>query len=163
MSKKVLGVDIGNVIINNRIIPKDRKLISEQEYSEQPVIVGAFEALKELNKRFAGEVYLVSKCTEWAETQVMQWLSSHNFFEITGIKKANIRFCRERSEKEKKCESLGINYFIDDRLEVLGHMINRAEKLYLFCPDAEEVKQFEMFLKDVTVINSWNEVLEIIS
>jgi hypothetical protein len=159
-SKKALGVDIGNVIINNRFNDPEINKVDEEVYAAFPPSEGVFEALKTLNDFFNGEVYLLSKCTPWAEEQILKWLASHDFYAKTGIKENNVYFVRQRHEKDGVCRKLGITHFIDDRLEVLSHMIESTPNLILFQPDPEEVKKFEQFLPKVSVANSWNDVLK---
>lgn len=159
-NKKTLGVDIGNVIINNRLNDPEVSKVDEVVYAGFPPSDGVFDSLKTLNEYFNGEVYLVSKCTEWAQEQILLWLAAHNFYKKTGIKESNVYFVRQRHEKDGVCRKLGITHFIDDRLEVLSHMVESTSNLILFQPDEDEVKEFEKFLPNVKVANDWNEVVE---
>jgi hypothetical protein len=155
--KQVLGVDIGNVIINNRF--NDLKSLDEAGYAALPVQEGSCEGLKKLNEYFNGNVYLISKCTVWAELQMSRWLKNHDFFNATGIKEEHVYSVRERIEKDAICRKLGITHFIDDRLEVLGHLVESTQHLFLFEPDKDEVKKYEKFLSRVTVVNNWEELV----
>ncbi len=159
-TKKALGVDIGNVIINNRLIDPEVKEVDEAVYAAFPPSEGVFNSLKPLNDYFNCEVYLISKCTEWAQEQILLWLKAHDFYTKTGIKEANIYFVRQRHEKDGVCRKLGITHFIDDRLEVLSHMIESTPNLILFQPNDAEVKEFEQFLPKVSVAKDWVEVVE---
>jgi hypothetical protein len=161
-NKKALGVDIGNVIINNRLNDPEVTKVDEVVYASFPPSEGVFEALKTLNDHFEGEVYLVSKCTEWAEVQILLWLTSHDFYTKTGIKKENVYFVRQRHEKDGICQRLRITHFIDDRLEVLSHMIESTPNLILFQPDPAEVKEFEKYISETSTANSWKEVVDLI-
>ena len=160
---QALGVDIGNVIINHRLSdPKDTTL-HEERYSSIPASEGVFEALKTLNEKFNGQVYLISKCTEWAETKILQWLKDNDFYMKTGVNEKNIHFVRERSEKDVVCRKLGVTHFIDDRLEVLSHMVESTPYLYLFQPDQKEVDEFKEFLPQVMVVGGWHDVLHLVN
>lgn len=159
-TKKALGVDIGNVIINNRLNDPEVNKVDEQVYAAFPPSEGVFDSLKTLNDYFNGEVYLVSKCTEWAQKQILLWLKAHDFYTKTGVKEGNVYFVRQRHEKDEVCRKLGITHFIDDRLEVLSHMVESTPNLVLFQPDTEEVKEFQQSLSKVTVANDWTEVVE---
>lgn len=159
-TKIALGVDIGNVIINNRLNDPEVNKVDEVVYAAFPPSEGVFEALKTLNKHFQGNVYLISKCTEWAQQQILLWLKAHDFYNRTGIKMENVYFVRQRHEKDIICRKLGLTHFIDDRLEVLGHMVESTPNLILFQPDDAEVKEFEQFLPKVIVANDWSDVLE---
>lgn len=158
-TKKVLGVDIGNVIINNRLNDPEVNKVDEVVYAAFPPSDGVFHALKTLNDYFNGEVYLLSKCTEWAQEQILLWLKSHNFYTKTGMKEENVYFVRQRHEKDGVCRKLGITHFIDDRLEVLSHMIESTPNLILFQPNPDEIEKFKEFLPKVTVTKDWEGVV----
>jgi len=144
MRNEALGVDIDNVLVRDSA-PVD----------------GAFEALNQLvNRRFANQVYLVSKCALEQERKTIQWLVDQGFFDRTGVKRAHVYFCRERSDKAGICKKLGITHFIDDRLEVLSALLSVAH-LYLFQPDSEEMRQWTQSLtKQLTLVYSWQDVLD---
>ncbi len=162
MKKQALGVDIGNVIINHRLSDPHDTTLHEERYSTIPASEGVYEALNELNHSFKGEVYLISKCTEWAEIKIMKWFEDNHFFEKTGIDTKNVYFVRERNEKDAVCQKLGITHFIDDRLEVLSYMIESTPHLFLFQPDQKEVDEFKVFLPKVSVVRGWKEVLTLL-
>lgn len=156
-----LGVDIGNVIINHRLTDKSDKTLHEERYSTIVAAEGVFDAIKKLNdEKFHGNIFLISKCTEWAQEKILAWLEDNDFYTKTEVKKENVFFCRERSEKDKICKDNGINYFIDDRLEVLSHMTETVPNLFLYQPKQEEVDEFKEFLPKVTRVESWEEILE---
>jgi carboxypeptidase C (cathepsin A) len=158
--KKVLGVDIGNVIINSRLHDPKTKEVDEEVYASFPPSNGVFDSLQTLSEYFDGEVYLISKCTEWAQEQILLWLKVRDFYTKTGIKENNIYFVRQRHEKDSVCQKLGVTHFIDDRLEVLSYMIESTPNLVLFQPDSGEVKEFEKFLPMVTVAHDWAGVVQ---
>lgn len=159
ISKQAIGIDIGNVIINNRSVDPEIKKVDEATYASFPPTEGVFDAIKTINEYFHGNVFLVSKCTEWAQEQILLWLESHDFYTKTGVKPGNVYFVRQRNEKDGICRKLGITHFVDDRLEVLGHMIESTPNLILFQPDQNEVEEFKRFLPKVKVVNSWQEVI----
>jgi len=156
---QALGVDIGNVIINNRLSDPNDKTLYEERYSTIPATEGVFDALKTLNDYFKGEVYLISKCSEWAQEKILIWLKDNNFYVLTGISPENIYFVRERNEKDVVCRKLNITHFVDDRLEVLSHMIESTPNLFLFQPNQKEIDDFKQFLSKVVIVNNWSEVI----
>ena len=160
---RALGVDIGNVIINHRLSDPNDKTLHEERYSTIPSTEGVFGALNKLNVIFDGNVYLISKCTEWAEKKILAWLDDNGFYPKTGINSKNIFFVRERHEKDAVCRKLGITHFVDDRLEVLSHMVESTPNLFLYQPDKDEVNEFEEFLPKVTIVNSWKEITDNLS
>jgi len=156
-----LGIDIGNVIINHRLTDKDDKILYEERYSTIPATEGVFDAVKKLNdEKFRGNIFLISKCTPWAQEKILAWLKDNDFYSKTGVKSENIFFCRERHEKDKICKDNNIAYFIDDRLEVLSHMIETAPHLFLYQPDQAEIDEYRGFLAKVTRVESWVELVE---
>jgi hypothetical protein len=92
----------------------------------------AFEALARLTVRFAGRVWLVSKCGPAVEARTRAWLDHHRFFELTGIAPGNLRFCRARPDKAPICKKLGIGFFVDDRWDVLLAMHGVVPHRFLF-------------------------------
>ena len=161
MKKEALGIDIGNVIINYRLTDKDDKSLWEERYSTIPASEGMYEAIRELNEeKFHRNIFLVSKCTIWARDKILAWLKDNDFYTKTGVNPKNIFFCRERHEKEKICTENDITYFIDDRLEVLSHMVLKVPNLYLFQPNQAEVDKYKQFLPKVLRVENWAEVAE---
>lgn len=164
MKKEHLGVDIGNVIINHRLTDKNDETLHEERYSTIPSVENACESLKKLNdEKFHGEIFLISKCTPWAQEKILAWLKDNDFYAKTGIKPENVFFCRERHEKEKICRTNNINYFIDDRLEVLSHLVGKIPHLFLFQPNQAEIDEYRQFLDKVIRVESWSELVEKIS
>ena len=161
-TKDALGIDIGNVIINHRLTDKNDTTLHEERYSTIPAAEGVFEAVNTLNKKFESRVFLISKCTEWAEEKILAWLIDNNFYEKTGLNPKNVFFCRERHEKDRICKENNITYFIDDRLEVLSHMVNTAQHLFLYQPDSAEIDEYRQFLPKVAIVESWKEILKVI-
>ena len=157
-SQKVLGVDIGNVIINHRGIEMTDELF-ENGYHTIPAMESVVDSLIQLKSLFGNNIYLVSKCKVTADPKILSWLKKNSFFEQTGIPRDHVFFCRERSEKERICKQLNITHFIDDRLEVLSHLVGTVPNLYLMQPNEAEIKKFKKFLANVKVVRSWEEVL----
>jgi hypothetical protein len=82
--------------------------------------------------RFHGRVWLVSKCGQKVERRSRLWLAHHRFYEKTGIAPENLRFCRDRKHKAPICRDLGIQFFVDDRVDVLATMRPVVEHRFLF-------------------------------
>lgn len=158
---KALGVDIGNVIINHRLVDANDKTLYGERYSTIPATEGVFNAIKKLNEnKFHGNIFLISKCTLWAQEKILIWLKDNDFYNKTEVKPENVFFCRERHEKDKICKDNNIKYFVDDRLEVLSHMIKTVPHLFLYKPDQAEIDEYKQFLPKVTRVESWAEILE---
>lgn len=135
-STPVLGIDIGRVIIGAADADgsADTSFLSgtEEAALRTPATVGAFEAISELTRAFAGRVWLVSKCGPRIQQLTRRWLARCSFFERTGMAENHLRFCLKRPEKRVHCEAIGATHFIDDRLDVLQHLTPFVPHLYLF-------------------------------
>lgn len=160
--KDTLGIDIGNVIIDHRTLSDSSRptLDLETQYSQIPEIPGACDAIRTLaEKYFNANIYLVSKATPWAQEKIRQWLLDHDFYVRTTVSPDSVSFCAERAEKQALCADVGITHFIDDRLEVLSHLVKSVPHLYLFRPDDTEERGFDAILPLVTRVESWSEVV----
>jgi hypothetical protein len=157
-----LGVDAGGVIIT--LTGRDEESpLSHPRFLERPEVPGAIDALARLSReRFGDRIYVISKCGEATERRTLQWMAYYRFFELTGITADRIHFCRNREDKAPIAERLGLTHFVDDRLEVLSHMTTVPQR-YLFRPDDAEVEQFRMHLPAVRRIESWPDLLEILT
>jgi hypothetical protein len=161
MKKQLLGVDIGNVIINHRLTDNDDETLHEERYSTIPAALGVYESLKKLNdEKFSDGIFLISKCTPWAELKILAWLKDNDFYQRTGVKPDKVVFCRERRDKETICMQNNITYFIDDRLEVLSDLVGKVPHLFLYQPDQAEIDEYRQFLPKVTIVKDWADVLK---
>ena len=108
-----LGVDIGRVIIHGD--GPDTSFVggSTEDALRAPAVDGALAALARLQLRFAGRVWLVSKCGPKVQSRTLAWFDRHRFFEATGLSRERVRFCRDRRDKAPICEELGIALRLD--------------------------------------------------
>jgi hypothetical protein len=134
--KPVLGIDIGRVIINaaDSSGKADTSFLSgsEQTALETPASAGAFAAIAELASAFEGRVWLVSKCGPRIQQLTLRWLQRQRFYELTGVRQDRVRFCLKRPEKRDHCLAIGATHFVDDRLDVLQHLVGAVPHLYWF-------------------------------
>jgi hypothetical protein len=157
MSVPALGVDIGGVIMD-RVNDRTDTSFFKDNYLNTTTTRNVVEVLRKLAmEKFKHRIYLVSKCGKETEKKTLHWLEYHNFYTRTGIGKNNVYFCRHRSDKAQICKELGINTFVDDRLEVLGYISEDCKK-YLFNPDPEEVKKHQIHLPGVVLVQNWDEI-----
>jgi len=138
MKEPRLGVDFGRVINDGSAAPggADTTFLSGgfAEAMSTPEMAGLYDVLPGLVDSFEGRVWIVSKCGERIQERTLQWLDHNDFWTKTGISPDNIRFCRQRPEKAVHCKRLGITHFVDDRRDVLGHLRDLVDHLYLFGP-----------------------------
>ncbi|MGC5019570.1 hypothetical protein [Micromonospora sp. DT47] len=151
-----LGVDVGGVIIERSEGTDDTSFFGPN-YLRTPPVAGVFEALAELVPRF-DEAYVVSKCEEPTERRTREWLAHHDFHARTGIGPERLHFCRTRPEKGPIAAQLGLTHFVDDRLEVLGHL-DTVPYRYLFRPRQDEVDAYAAQLAGVRRVESWPELV----
>ncbi|MBS3144057.1 hypothetical protein J4208_00575 [Candidatus Woesearchaeota archaeon] len=159
--KKVLGVDVGGVIIASR--QGDRDTFFNGNHLEAAASPYVFEGLRKLVDEVFGEehAHIVSMCGPRTQQKTREWLEYHNFFEKTNMRRGNVHFCLERKDKADICRAYGITTFIDDKLEVHRYLYEAGiPDLYLFNPDPIEVEQFQPYLQHVQQVNDWQEVVE---
>ncbi len=135
-SLPVLGIDIGRVIIGaaDSSGAADTSFLSGSEEAAlaTPASPGAFDAITELTQAFQGRVWLVSKCGPRIQQLTRRWLRHSSFHERTGVRQDRVRFCLKRPQKREHCEAIGATHFIDDRLDVLEHLVGLVPRLYWF-------------------------------
>ncbi|MFL6665378.1 MAG: hypothetical protein ACJ8G7_24685 [Rhizobacter sp.] len=133
-----LGIDIGRVLIapDSPDGKADTSFIggSLEAALATPPYQGMFDAVPDLVRMFEGQVWLVSKAGPRVQEKTRHWLRHHSFFERTGIAPSNLRFCLERAQKAEHCRDLAITHFVDDRLDVLGHLEGVVPNRFLFGP-----------------------------
>lgn len=152
-----LGVDIGGVIID-RVGRTNDTSFQGRDFIKTPEVPFAAETLKRL-VYFFDVIYLVSRCGPETELRTKLWLQHNDFFKKTGIKAEHVFFCRERYQKAEIATKLGLTHFIDDRLEVLGYLINVPNRFLINARDVE-VNKHKEFLPDVHRVSSWSELLK---
>jgi hypothetical protein len=139
----VLGIDIGRVIISatDAAGRSDTSFLSgndERALQTRPS-PGAFEAIAELVQAFQGRVWLVSKCGPRIQQLTRRWLERQGFFACTGLAPEQVLFCLKRPEKREHCAAIGATHFVDDRLDVLTHLVGLVPHLYWFGHQSAEV------------------------
>jgi hypothetical protein len=159
---KCLGVDLGNVIIDHLGFGTTNEFVQTGDYNIIPPVPGVMEALAGLNQAsFNGNIFVVYKATDVAEEKILAWMKHHNFYERTGVPSSRIHRTQFRRDKSSLCEKHRATHFIDDRLEVLGHLVGKVRHLYLFRPQREEVLKFKQTLRHIQqVVMSWDEILK---
>lgn len=145
-----LGIDIGRVIIEGDRPGGDTNFIGGgiDDVLRTPAIDGAFDAIARLTERFAGNVWLVSKCGKRMEEKTRIWLEHFHFYELTGVPAEHVRFCRERPQKREHAAELGLTHFVDDRPDVLEHLRGLVPHLFLFGPQRAPVPEWATWVAD---------------
>ncbi len=128
-----LAVDIGGPII---------------EKKRQPTARAIWAITLLVQRRFGVRTHLISQCSVETEAWRREWLEEHRFFDLTGVLRQHVHFCRELSEKSEICSELGITHFVENHPAVLRH-IRTVPHLYLFHPDAEECQRHPQLMQYV--------------
>jgi len=156
---ETLGIDVGGVIIDRANDKTDTAFFGKNYLKTTPV-EGAFGAIAVLNRlMFKGRVHIVSKCGLKIARQTLEWMEHWRFFEETGLDPGRIHFCLKREDKAPMAKSLGLTHFIDDRLEILGHLRGIVAHRYLFQGRKDEIARFKASLDGVIQVGSWEEAL----
>jgi len=134
--RPALGVDIGRVIIAAGGGRGDTSFLDGDLAAAlaTPPSPGALRSLRALVAAFEGRVWLVSKAGPRVQDRTRRWLDHHRFWEETGVAAGHLRFCRGRADKAEIARALGLTHFIDDRADVLGHMVGLVAHRLLFGP-----------------------------
>ncbi|MEO1028480.1 MAG: hypothetical protein AAFX02_05420 [Pseudomonadota bacterium] len=157
MKPKTLGIDIGGVIIQPAETAGDTSFFSSA-YLDTPPVADAIEAIAQLREeRFGDRICLVSKCGPGVQQKPLNWLENRNFYVLTGIAPDRVHFCRERADKAPICRRLGVDIFIDDRIDVLRHL-ETVETLIQFQSTEKAKKEQADF--ELIRVNSWMNVLD---
>ena len=159
--KKVLGVDLGNVIIDHVGFGTTPEFFYSGDYNTIPPVHGVFDALKRLNQeRFNCNMFVVYNASDVADRKIISWLRSHDFFERTGVSPERVMRTQNGRNKLSVCELYQATHFIDDRLEVLSHLVGKVGSLYLLRPQQREVEQYQDFLAHVRQVHSWEDIIQ---
>lgn len=162
--KKVLGVDIGGVIYDLARDFQPNKVVTEEEVLNTPAIPGAIESLAVLNRHdFKDSIYLISKYGPDGPGSIQKWLEKQNFYELTGISRDHLYQCAERHEKAPIVRDLGVTHFVDDRAEVMSYFADFVPNLYHFQSLLEDKEEWGSKISNLTFVNSWEELLEILT
>ena len=140
-----LGVDIGRVIIDGPGHPGgDTAFFAGDEATmlATPEMPDALEVIARLVERFAGRVWLVSKCGPRTQARTLRWLDGHDLYARTGLPREHVRFCRRRVDKRGHCVELGLTHFVDDHPEVHAAIHGVVAYQYFFGPQAAPVPAY---------------------
>ncbi|MFN8609682.1 MAG: hypothetical protein U0931_19235 [Vulcanimicrobiota bacterium] len=156
MPNKILGVDVGGVIIDRQNDRTDTSFFGPNYLKTSPC-EGVFECLQAAS-RAGFEIHVVSKCGPNTQRKTLEWLQHHDFYRRTGVLPERVHFCRTRPQKAPICRQHRISYFVDDRLDVLDHLSDVA-RLFLFQPNAEDEARWRRGHR-ARLVRRWAEVLE---
>ena len=138
----IIGCDIGGVV---------KEMISNDP------IYNSIETIKKLEE-LGHKIIFISKCKDNFRQVLTQWLSDNNL-------PNQVFFCNEYSEKCAICTRLGVNYMIDDKLQVFKEIPNSIKKIWL-TSDEKKISGAYKFqpeeVSKVTICNDWEEIFNTI-
>jgi hypothetical protein len=145
MDEPRLGIDIGRVIIAGPVhAGADTAFFTGDEAAllATPEVPGAVPAIARLVARFAGRVWLVSKCGPRVQARTERWLRGHDVAGRTGLPPGHVRYCRARADKRRHCLELQLTHFIDDHPEVHAAIRGTVAHQYFFGPQRRPVPAY---------------------
>ena len=158
---RAVGVDIGGVLIRPARESGDTSFFSSG-YLETPMVDGAFDAVARLNRDvFPDAVHLLSKAKSGTARKTCEWLAFHNFHEITGVPLEREQFCERREDKAPIARRLALCAFIDDRLDVLGHLEHIAVRI-LFAAGSKWAPGMSTLPVGVRLAVGWPEAMSVL-
>jgi hypothetical protein len=122
------GLDFGGVIVR----PTDGGPPLDPTAGAELVMPGAFDAITELVSMSGGNAWIVSKASPPTQKATRLWLGKVGFYQRTGLAPSNICFCAKREDKARICSDLTLTHFVDDRKDVLQHMVGIVPNLIHF-------------------------------
>ena len=136
---RILGVDLGNVIIDHFAFGTTRKFLISGDYCKIKPVENSIECIKDLARISFDKVIIIYNATDFAYSKIQNWLSHWDLTE--DINNSSIQIVRSSLGRDKSfdCKRLNVTHFVDDRLEVILKLRNEVKNLYLFRPQDQEV------------------------
>lgn len=115
-----------------------------------PPVEGALKGLQTLSERY--DLSIISRRND--KEVALAWVRKR----LNGlIKESNIFFVMEDHEKDSICEELGIDIFLDDKIESLWELKTVKERFWF---DRFNVSKEYADLGGIKVISSWEDFVE---
>lgn len=124
----VLGIDIGGVLVD-RVAEGDDTSFFGNRPMDTPAVPGSREAVAHLVELFEHRVHIVSKAGSTIAGLSRKWLAVQGLVGAHAIDPANLHFVRKRPDKHPICQRLAITHFVDDRVDVLDHLVTVDHKV----------------------------------
>ena len=135
-----IGFDVGGVIVQHQEdSEEDTAGLTGEDYLQVRAAPMALESLAfVVGSLGSHNVHIISKCGPETESRTREWMEHSGFFERTGIRHDNVHFCRDVKDKAPMVESLRLDGFVDDRMDVLRPMLSLPKvRPFLFMPNQE--------------------------
>lgn len=160
--KRKIGLDIGGVIITTATDTGDTSFFSSA-YLETPPMVGCFDVIAALVDAYDQEIVIISKCGSGTQEKTLSWLRHHDFYLKTGIKPENVHFCRERADKAPIAKRLGVDIFVDDRIDIHAHLKDIVPQRILMVNTDKTLQQSAAHPNIATdIVMHWQDISDIL-
>lgn len=123
-----------------------------------PAVEGSHDAVRSLVHLFEYRVHIVSKAGPKIAQLTRLWLGAQGFLAEGGLPSENVHFVRKRADKHPVCDRLGITHFIDDRPDVLQHLVT-VDCRYLFTGGLGANKAPKSVSPRCEVVDSWSRLV----
>lgn len=157
---RALGIDIGGVLVDRVAEDSDTSFFGDRPM-DTPLVAGSLEAVQALIEMFEWRVYIVSKAGPKIAELSRAWLGRHGFVGPEMIPPSQVHFVRKRPDKADVCERLGITHFVDDRLDVLDHLVT-VDRRFLFTGGLGAQERAREVPESVIEINHWSRIVSLL-
>lgn len=146
-----IGLDCGGVLG-----PLASDTAEKDDLGLAPPFAGAVDGVKAIVKKHGQEnVYVVSRAGWKMRKKTMAWMKRHGIVGEGAILEANVHYCFERAEKQQVCEKLGIEFMVDDRLEILHQLRGQVQHLIAFNQKPEYVAEYPDCRSWSILVDDW--------
>ncbi|HYG83801.1 MAG TPA: hypothetical protein VD907_02915 [Verrucomicrobiae bacterium] len=171
-----IGFDLGNVLCAS-----DTEFLTKGDLTAAQRIPGGFETVAAAVAQNGPESnWIVSACGPRVQGFSGKWLRQEGFFTLTGfhescfalprrfeldkvaasLRENHVLFCEKRPHKAIIAAVLGLEAFVDDRIQVLQELPDCVRLRIAFRPKAEELAKLDD--DRIVVVQDWLEVRELL-
>lgn len=135
--------------------------IFSRNFLNTPEVPGAKDGVAWAVRHFgADRVFFISKVrSPVVRSKTVRWLEHVEFWRRTNALPEHLTFCRDRPDKARIAAKLGLEAFVDDRLDVLTAMPDVPLRL-CFDPAERDLAALDHLpVTGVTVVRTWADVI----
>lgn len=156
LTKEVLGVDIGQVLVE-QFAPGSH--FRGEDYLQAPELPEAFRVLRRLHHERGMEIVLATRCASpRVRSRRIEWLDHHDLWGRVGIPRVLPLYCWTPHYKASVFHDQGITHAIDDDPEELIHL-DLVPHLTLFRGRPGSIGKHRSFVNNrTTCVQSWLEI-----
>lgn len=157
----VIGIDIGGVLVDRASEGSDTSFFGADPMAT-PAVRGSHEAVRTVVGLFGrNHVHVVSKAGPKISELSRRWLHEQRLLDRGAISPSNVHFVRKRVDKHSVCRRLGITHFVDDRADVLQHLVT-VDYRYLFSGGLGSNDPATQIPEGVSIVATWQRLVGLI-